>query len=155
MVTYSPDGYAKSEEEYKKIDDGIVGLINEARKAMKIDGEIDKSQVKFINFPVTADSKFYFTFTGPMCGKGKCVARGTDFEKPTENVLVLGSKKQKLYVQGTRGSINSLSNCKLTKLSFHSPGRVQTGLQSHIHMESRKASLVTEWFRSFRTIESR
>jgi len=68
---------------------------------MKINGEITKSQVKFTNYPVTADAKFYFTFTGPMCGKGRCVARGMDFEKPTENAVVLGSTGQTLYKQGT------------------------------------------------------
>ncbi|KAF9067456.1 hypothetical protein BDP27DRAFT_1328858 [Rhodocollybia butyracea] len=57
---------------------------------MRINGELKKSQ-------------FYFTFTGPMCGgeTGKCVARGMDFEKPTENAIVVGSTGMTLYKQGT------------------------------------------------------
>jgi len=101
IVTYSPSGHAKSLEECKKIDDAIVGLINVARKQMRINGEITKSQVKFTNYPVTADAKFYFTFTGPMCGKGKCLARGMDSENPTENAMVLGPGGQRLYQKGT------------------------------------------------------
>jgi len=101
VVTYKPAGTKKSEEEYTKIDDGIVGLINEARKKMNIPGNIEKSQVKFENYPVTVDEKFYFTFTGPLCGKDNCVARGMDFAMPTENATVLGAKGQTLYTQGT------------------------------------------------------
>jgi hypothetical protein len=96
VVTYSTDYLSPAKSgghfDHTEIDNGVVELINKARKEEKyFGGPIHKDQVTFTNSPSGPGPHFYCTFTGPMCAKGECIARGMDSRNPTEDVVVFGS----------------------------------------------------------------